>query len=162
MLAVSGELDPAIGGPSRGHRAAAADDRHPGRSATRRDALLDAFDAPDGIAPRRAANTTTTATQALLLINGDWTLGRARALAARLERFDAGSRRCRRRIALAYRLAFGAPPEPGRDRGGRGVPRPPGQAAVSGIAASNTAADHDGARRLLPCALNRNEFLYVD
>ena len=51
-----------------------------------RDALLDAFDAPDGNATTPRRNTTTTATQALLLINGEWTLARAKALAARLER----------------------------------------------------------------------------
>ena len=55
-------------------------------------------------------NTTTTATQALLLINGDWTLARAEALAARLERLEPASNDDRGRIILAYRLAFGRVP----------------------------------------------------
>ena len=43
---------------------------------------------PDGNATTPRRNTTTTATQALLLINGDWALARAKALAARLERLE--------------------------------------------------------------------------
>ena len=87
MLAASGELDPAIGGPS-------VPTSRPRRTIdTRvirniRDALLDAFDAADGTFSTPRRNTTTTATQALLLINGDWTLARAKALAARLERLQ--------------------------------------------------------------------------
>src|SRR6202042_3536386 len=85
MLAVSGELDPAIGGPS-------VPIAQPRRTIdtrvirNNRDALLEAFDAADGTFSTPNRNTTTTATQALLLINGDWTLARARSLTARLER----------------------------------------------------------------------------
>ena len=47
-----------------------------------RDPLLDAFDAPDGYTSAGRRNVTTTPTQALLLINGDWTLARAGRLPA--------------------------------------------------------------------------------
>ena len=51
-----------------------------------RDPLLDSFDAPDGYTSTGRRTTTTTATQALLLINGSWTHARAPALADRLDR----------------------------------------------------------------------------
>ena len=153
MLAVSGELDPAIGGPS-------VPTTQPRRTIdTRvirntRDALLDAFDAPDGTCSTPRRNTTTTATQALLLINGDWTLARAKALAARLERLEPSSTDDRDRIVLAYRLAFGRQPEPDEIAEAMAFHRSAGQPARRTPAQrSNTAADHDGARRLLPCAL---------
>ena len=109
MLAVSGELDPVIAGPS-------VPTSRPRRTVfTRvvrntRDQFLAAFDAPDGNATTPRRNTTTAATQALLLINGDWTLARAKAVAARLEpsSIDASDR-----IVLAYRLALGRRPELG-------------------------------------------------
>ena len=87
-----------------------------------RDALLDAFDAPDGNTTTPRRNTTTTATQALLLINGDWALARAEALARRLERLEPASNDDRDRIVLAYRLAFGRRPEPEELRTDRCVP----------------------------------------
>ena len=88
MLAVSGELDATIGGPS-------AESSRPRRSIdtkvirNSRDPLLDSFDAPDGYNSAGRRTTTTTATQALLLINGSWTHARAAALADRLDRLRA-------------------------------------------------------------------------
>jgi hypothetical protein len=73
------------------------------------DPLLDAFDAPDGSLTTPLRNVTTTPTQALLMINGPWTLGRARALADRLRGAASDDPQ---RIELAYRLAYGRPPEP--------------------------------------------------
>ncbi len=51
-----------------------------------RDPLLDAFDFPDAAASCSRRNTTTTPSQALLLLNGEWLLARARALALRIDR----------------------------------------------------------------------------
>ena len=111
MLAASGELEPAIGGPSvRVAQPRRTIDTQSLRNT--RDALLDAFDAPDGNATTPRRNTTTTASQALLLINGDWTLARAKALTARLEHLEPNSTDDHDRIILAYRLAFGRQPEP--------------------------------------------------
>ena len=109
MLAASGELDSALGGPS-------VPTSRPRRSVlTRvvrnaRDLFLESFDAPDGNSTTPRRNTTTAATQALLLINGNWTLARAKALAARVERLEPLSTDDRDRIVWAYRLAFGADP----------------------------------------------------
>ncbi len=55
--------------------------------------------------PRR--NTTTTAPQALLLVNGEWGLARALAFATRLEEAEPSSTRIEERVVMAYRLAFG-------------------------------------------------------
>src|SRR5262249_34141794 len=72
--------------------------------------FLQAFDVPDGFASAPKRDETTTANQALSLLNNPWTLERARALAGRLRDecpgpVDAG------RIARAYRLVLGRPPD---------------------------------------------------
>ncbi len=66
--------------------------------------LMESFDAPDSFqsCPRRMV--TTTAPQALMMINGGWSLAQAQSLAGRLlaedQKFDADA------IQRAYRLAF--------------------------------------------------------
>jgi hypothetical protein len=110
MLAVSGELQSAEGGP-------AVETTSPIRAVytkvvrNTRDPVLDAFDAPDSFASVCTRNTTTTPTQSLLMINGDWPLKRAAAFAARVraetKASDPGSL-----IDSAYRLAYGRAPEP--------------------------------------------------
>ena len=118
MLAVSGELNPKMGGPGViaplekevkdliFTEAEVVDlwpvDRDPTEHARRslylfrkrnvRYPLFDAFDAPDtqSACPRRA--TSTHALQALTLLNSDLAAGRARALAARVLR-EAGEHR---------------------------------------------------------------------
>jgi hypothetical protein len=163
MLAVSGILDPKLGGPSfrdedivkaAGTPAvlyAAVDPRTPGlnrrtlfRTWARggRSALLDAFDCPDPstTAPRRAV--TTTPLQALSLMNNALVLYLSDAFAARLVREagpDAG-----RQVERAYRLALGRGAEPDeRARGERVVER-------------------FGAATLARAIFNSNEFLYLD
>ncbi len=85
MLAVSGELQQDLGGPSVAPET-------PKRSVytkmirNTKDPLLDVFDFPGRFASTPLRNTTTTPTQALLMINGSWTLKRAAALAGRLQR----------------------------------------------------------------------------
>jgi Protein of unknown function (DUF1549)/Protein of unknown function (DUF1553)/Planctomycete cytochrome C len=161
MLAASGELDPAIGGPS-------APTSLPRRTIdTRvirnsRDGLLEAFDAADGTLSTPRRNTTTTSTQALLLINGDWALARAKGLATRVERLQPSSTDDRSQIGLAYRLAFGRLPEPDEiaeamaflNHGASRLPR--------SIQRLFTAADHTALVDFCHVLLNSNEFLYVD
>ena len=87
MLAVSGELDLKAGG-------AAADGNGLRRSIYTRkkrnspNELLFALDMPAGFASSSERQSTTTPTQALQLINGDWVLSRARTLAARTQAID--------------------------------------------------------------------------
>jgi hypothetical protein len=108
LLAASGELDTAMGGPS-----VPAD--RPRRSVytqIRRnspDALLAAFDAADGFTSVATRNVTTTATQALYLMNDAWPLARARALAARVRAQAGGDAAAA--VRLAFRLALGRAPD---------------------------------------------------
>jgi cytochrome c553 len=105
MLAVSGELNLHAGGPS-------ADENSPRRSIYTKlqrnhpDPLLEAFDAPEAFGSVPVRNHTTTATQSLLMINGDWTLKRAAAMAARIKR-DTKSAEPSALVDAAYRLAYG-------------------------------------------------------
>lgn len=82
-LAVSGELDPRVGGD-------AVEPTEPRRSVyvkvfrNKRDPLLEVFDVPDGIGSAPVRNVTTTANQSLLLINGPWLRERAKVLAHKI------------------------------------------------------------------------------
>ncbi len=163
MLATSGELESVIGGPSVPINA-------PRRTIDCRvvrnlpDALLAAFDAPDGNSTTARRIATTTATQALLLINGNWTLARAQAFAARLERFEPASADDRGRVVLAYRLALGRQPEPDElaaavaflDRQAHLARAPVKRSRSSASAEQNALVD------FCHVLLNSNEFLYVD
>ncbi len=108
MLAASGELDPAVGGPS-------VEPTAPRRTVYTRklrytpEPLLQAFDAPDGFASTPQRDVTTTATQALSLMNGAWTLGRAAAIAALLLRDAASDEPAL--VATAYRRVLGRSPD---------------------------------------------------
>lgn len=109
MLAVSGELQYNAAGPS-------VNASQPRRTVYTKvirnahDPLLEVFDAPDGFSSVSQRNVTTTPTQSLLMINGPWTLARARAFAARLtnQRFDSDQQF----VESAYQLAFGRQPNP--------------------------------------------------
>ncbi len=106
-LAVSGELQLDAGGPS----VSASTPRRSVYTRVKRngsDPVLAAFDLPDGIKSTPERNVTTTPTQALLLINGDWLLKRAQAMAKRVKR--AGDDEAV--VTLAFRTAFGRIPEP--------------------------------------------------
>jgi hypothetical protein len=103
MLAASGELDQSAGGPGPEGEATR-------RSIylrvirNRRDPLLETFDGPDGFTSVAQRYTTTTPTQALLLLNGPWPLERAHAMAARLQREETETRPM---LARAFLLAWG-------------------------------------------------------
>ena len=105
MLQVSGELSPELGGASVAWNA-------PRRSIYLKvlrnsyDPLLRAFDGPDNFSSLAERNVTTIPTQALLLINGEWTLTRARAFAKTLPQPQAGSNDWQNTIQLAYQMAY--------------------------------------------------------
>jgi Protein of unknown function (DUF1553)/Protein of unknown function (DUF1549)/Concanavalin A-like lectin/glucanases superfamily/Planctomycete cytochrome C len=163
MFAISGRLNPKLGGPSYFDQTVTratgttsilyteADPSKPGldrrtlyRAWVRggRSGLLNAFDCPDPstTAPKRAV--TTTPLQALALMNNALVLHLSDAFAARLAREaggDPGSQ-----VDLAYRLSFGRKPEAGeRERAVRLV-------------------EKFGASTLARVLFNSNEFLYVD
>jgi hypothetical protein len=98
MLAASGELDLKEGGPS-------ADGNGTRRSIyttkkrNSQNELLRSLDAPAGFASTSERQSTTTPTQALLLVNGDWPLARAQKLATRVKS-----------VEEAWQYALGRPP----------------------------------------------------
>ena len=175
MLAVSGELNPEMGGPGVlaplekevkdliFTEAEEVDlwpvDPDPAQHRRRsiylfkkrnvRYPLLESFDAPDNqtVCPRR--DSSTHALQALNLMNGDFALNRAHALAERLAR-EAGAD-VDARIRRAYRLVLCRDPAPDES------PRAAAFLAEQAAAVNESAAWDDLALALLNC----NEFLYI-
>jgi hypothetical protein len=159
MLAVSGRLNPRMGGPSyRPFKVTVfnstfyslLDETTPEmqrRTAYRmnvnsaKSPLLDALDCPDPSvkAPRRAA--TTTPLQALELMNNAFVLRQARHFAGRVAREASDDPAAQ--VALAYRFAFGRPPTAAEK-----------ERAVAHV------REH-GAESLCWVLLNASEFLYL-
>jgi mono/diheme cytochrome c family protein len=108
LLAASRELDFQPGGPP-------VEASKPRRTIytkamrNTRDPLLDVFDAPENFVSTGQRNVTTTPNQALLMINGNYLLERARAMAERLESQKFASDEDV--VSAAYRLAFGREPQ---------------------------------------------------
>ena len=107
MLTASGELDLTVGGEG-------VEKSKPRRSLYLRkmrntpDDFLASLDAPPGFQSTPERQATTTATQSLLMVNGDWPLDRARAMSARLIKEE--PKDDVKRIASAYALAFARQP----------------------------------------------------
>lgn len=160
MLAVAGELNPAMGGPGyQDFKTFTFNSQFyemldpPGFAFNRRtvyrtwvrsgrNEFLDVFDCPDPstTSPKRAV--TTTPLQALSLLNNSFLLRMSDRFAARLVR-DAGPD-VTKQIQRAYELAFGRP-----------------TAADEVSRATRFAADH-GLPALCRVLFNANEFLYVE
>jgi len=87
LLAVSGELDPQAGGPA-GDGNATRRSVYTMKKRNNPNELLRALDMPAGFSSTAERQSTTTPTQALQLINGDWLLSRARKLADRVSSID--------------------------------------------------------------------------
>ena len=146
MLAVSGELTGDIGG-------APVDASVPRRSVytkvmrNTRDRFLDAFDAPESFCSVASRNSTTTASQSLMLLNGEWPLKRAEAFAARVRRETRGTTDASVLVNAAYRFAYGRPPQPAE--------------RANAVALLDDDVDA-GLVDLCHVLLSSNEFLYVD
>ena len=126
MLAVSGQLNPEMGGPgfrpfnvtvSGSHFYELTDPSGPEfnrRTLYRmniqsgKDPLLDALDCPDPSTKTPARTVTTTPIQSLGLMNNAFVQRQSRHFAARLEREAGGDQTAR--LRLAYRLAYGRNP----------------------------------------------------
>ena len=109
MLAASGELDLSVaGGPPDDYTA-------PRRAVftkvlrNTRDPLMEAFDLPDAFGSVCDRNRTTSATQSMLMMNGDWPLKRAAAFARRVAR-ETRSNDPADLVAHAFRIAYGRAP----------------------------------------------------
>jgi mono/diheme cytochrome c family protein len=126
LLAVSGQLNPAMGGPgvfpplpaalfkgSKGWKVSPDERDHVRRSVyifARRNLrfpFLEVFDAPDNNLSCPAREQSTTAPQSLTLLNSEEVVNAADALAKRLE---AETKDTNQRITRAYRLTLGRKP----------------------------------------------------
>ena len=151
LLAVTGKLDESAGGPS-------VEPTAPRRSIYMKirrnthDPLLDVFDWPEGFTSTAERNVTTTASQALLMLNSDFMRTQAAALADRVEKTDPDAR-----IDRLFRLLFGRhATDEERSR----------CATFLEDQATRLPASADRNRAVLVdlclTLLNANEFLYVD
>ncbi len=89
MLAASGELDPTVGGAPLDANLAARRSIYTIKRRNSPNELLRVLDAPSGFASSAERQTTSTPLQALLFVNGDWPLARARQLGARIDSVEA-------------------------------------------------------------------------
>ncbi len=161
MLSITGQLNPAIGGPSykdfRPYEHKGAQFYEPQdfvgaefnrRSVYRmwarggRNSLLDTFDCPDPSTATPKRGATTTPLQALSLLNNSFTLRMADDLAARVIR-DAGEDKSKQ-IARAIELSYGRP------------------ATSAEIATSLPLVEKHGLAPFCRVLLNTNAFLYVN
>lgn len=87
LLAASGELNLEEGGPG-GEGTSRRRSIYTKKKRNKQTEILQSLDAPAGFASSAERQSTTTPTQALLLLNGDWPLARARKLADRVSNID--------------------------------------------------------------------------
>jgi hypothetical protein len=160
MLAVSGQLNAAIGGPSfqdfrpfmyKGSQFYEPQDpvgaEFHRRSIYRmwarggKNPLLDTFDCPDPSTATPKRGSTTTPLQALALFNNSFTLRMADAFAERLAKETPGNAEAQ--IERAFVLAYARPP------------------AAEELAASRAALEQAGLSTLCRALFNSNGFLYI-
>ncbi|MEM7234096.1 MAG: DUF1553 domain-containing protein [Planctomycetota bacterium] len=148
MLFVSGDLDRRRGGPSSKHsglrRSVYLEVRR-----NKRQEMLAAFDAPDHFSSCSRRESTTTAPQALLLLNGPWIVSRAESFAGRVLR-SGPSRDGRIEYAVSRALGRSATDSE--------------RATLTRFLDENASksSDRDAWVDICHVLLNTNEFLYVD
>jgi len=127
--------------------------------------LFDAFDLPDMHNSCARRLTTTTAPQALLLLNSDFVLERSQALVAKLsEHFGEDEARL---VAHGYRLAWSRQPSTEEIQLGLRFLSKQAEVLRARPNADHGAMDGDAARRaaladFCHALLNTNEFLFID
>ena len=152
MLAISGELHSQLGGPS-------VDGKTPRRSLYVKcvrntpDSFLAAFDAAGGLSSVAQRNITTTPTQSLLMINGDYALGRAEKTAERLAKHDFAA--SDQMLRYGFRLFWGRPPTESELSSARHF-------IAAAQAEEPGKFDRDRLTDFCHVLLNSSEFLYVD
>jgi len=169
MLHVAGELDRRAGGPYIPTRrtpegvveVAESQDGARRRSVylqQRRSQVvtfLQLFDAPSMVAGCSVRPTSTVPLQALALLNSDFARARAKSFARRLQH-EAGTD-TDRRLALAFRLAGGRPPESEQMEAAHRF-----LAAQRQVYAARAAAEERTWTDLCQTVLTSNAFLYVE
>ncbi len=101
MLVASGELDLTTGGPAQEANSSARRSIYTMKKRNNPNELLRSLDAPAGFSSIADRQITATSIQALLLINGDWPIARARKLAAQTPS-----------VAAAWTAVLGRAPTP--------------------------------------------------
>jgi hypothetical protein len=147
-IAVTGEIDLRMGGPGGDSGKTAKRAVYLKVFRNTKDATLDVFDVPDGLASMPIRNVTTTPTQSLFMINGPWMMLRAKALARRLG--SDSSATLEQKLTTACRLAFGRPPRPDELK-----------QATEFLQSGDTRQD-ESLVDFCHVLLNSSEFLYVD
>lgn len=89
MLMASGELDLTAGGAPQDANASPRRSIYTIKRRNNQNELLYSLDAPAGFTSIAERQNTATATQALMFMNGDWVVARARRLAARVPTVEA-------------------------------------------------------------------------
>ena len=97
-----------------------------------------------------------------MLFRSIWSVARAQALAARLERLEPPSADSRGRASLAYRLTLGRQPEPDEMAEALAFIDQRPNRLFRSVKTSNSALAHDALVDFCHVLLNSNEFLYVD
>ncbi|MBN9118764.1 MAG: PSD1 domain-containing protein [Planctomycetes bacterium] len=110
LLAVSGNLDTKLGGPTFDLRDAGARRRTVYAKVSRHelDGLLRLFDFPDANVTADKRTVTTVPQQQLFALNSAFMISQAQAFASRVEKLGGTDAE---RITAAYRIAFGRKPE---------------------------------------------------
>ncbi|HXI50483.1 MAG TPA: DUF1553 domain-containing protein, partial [Candidatus Saccharimonadales bacterium] len=177
LLAVSGRLNPAQGGPSvqppipadlAGTSKAWVTDTDPGKQTRRsiyvfsrrnlRFPFLEAFDAPDNNLPCPERGRSTTAPQALTLLNSREVMDAAAATARRV---TAGAKSTAEQIGLAHRLILGRAPAEREQALAEGFLRQSRERLEQ--AGDNPAHAAEGAlKELCRAWFNLNSFVYVE
>jgi hypothetical protein len=153
MLTLGGELDKTLGGPS-------VDESKPRRALyvqsfrNKTETFLHSFDLANGLQSVAERDATTTPVQALMLINGDYSLRSAAAMAQHVDKRAAGDSPAAA-CELALRLSWGRPPQQHEL-----------MAALQFVGASpgdeSPGIEMDRLVDLCHVLLNSNEFLYIE
>ncbi|MDP7017438.1 MAG: PSD1 and planctomycete cytochrome C domain-containing protein [Pirellulaceae bacterium] len=149
LLQLSGELQSQVGGPS-------VDEKTPRRAIyvkrfrNKTETFLHAFDAAPGLKSVATRGTTTTPTQSLLLINGDYAVGRSEKMAARL--LSSSPATAAEIVRSAVVACWGRPP----------TDRELKQSLAFLASTDQTIPAPDRLADFCHVLFNSNEFLYID
>ncbi len=165
MLAVAGRLDPAIGGPSVSLDAPGNRRRTAYAAISRHDLawMLRLFDFPDPNITSGHRVETTVPLQQLFVLNSEFMIGAARAVAARLQSASAANTPPNdgETIRRAYLLLYGRAATDREVDLGLAYLRAPEQPATADPQ-SKTPTDLSRWERYTQALLAANEFLFVD
>jgi hypothetical protein len=158
-LAISGELDLALGGPGVELDKVSRRSIYGRVQRNRPDELLEALDGAETFRSVATRNTTTTPTQSLLLINGPWLLERAEKFASQLDSAAQGDANAA--IVLAYQTVYGRRPNDKELQQAREFLA--NQSLRSDPKKQSSMGDaHAALVDFCHALLNSNEFLYVE